>query len=168
MGRPPQNWDVARRARKVIVHHSATRRLNSDSETIRGIHIVENGWSDVGYHFIIEMGRVRLGRPIWRMGSHDAGENHDSIGICLVGDYREGFDEPGVWAWPQLVTLCADLLDQLDLPTEVLRGHREDEPASTPTACPGFDPNLLRQEVRFERSRRRELVPNLYPYTSRL
>jgi N-acetyl-anhydromuramyl-L-alanine amidase AmpD len=167
MTRPAQTLDLARIDR-VIVHHSASPLRSTTSESVRGWHR-DRGYSDVGYHFLIEAnGAVALGRPLWVVGSHDQGENSTSLGVCVLGDWRPTKDgkRPGPEQWAALVRLCADLLDQLDLPTTALFGHRENEPATTPTECPGFDPAELRAAVSAERARRRAL-PRLYPYTTR-
>lgn len=152
---------------RVIVHHSASPVASTTSETVRGWH-KDRGYEDVGYHLLIDgKGQVHLGRPLWRVGAHDGGENSTSLGVCILGDWRPDHDGylPGDVQWRAAVTLCADLLDQLDLPTSSLRGHREDEPATTPTECPGFAPERLRDQVTVERQRRRKT--GLYPYTTR-
>lgn len=162
------NWSPTSSVTTIAVHHSVTRRLESNSETVRRIHIEEFEWDDAGYHYAIERGRVRLLRPLWRRGANVKNHNSSTIGVCLIGDYRDTHDgdprgdpDDPRWAWRQLVMLCADLLDQFDLSTEALRGHGE----LTATACPGFDPELLRGYVLLERKRRRRDVPGLYPYT---
>ena len=168
MSRAPANLDPANLDR-VIVHHSASPADDTTPETVRRWHIVDRQYEDVGYHFVIGAdGGLHLGRPMWRIGAHDGGENATSLGICALGDWRIGEDGvlPGALQWETLVLLCADLLDQLDLPTSALRGHRENEPASTPTLCPGFDPAVLRDAVALERSSRRSRAPGLYPYTT--
>lgn len=160
------NWDPPMSVRRIVVHHSASPRKTTDAEDIRRWHIEDRGWEDIGYHLVIQRGRVVLGRPLWRVGAHDGGENHETLGVLLVGDYTK--ETPGSWAWPQLVQTCADLLDWFDLDTdEGLRGHGEDEPSDTPTLCPGFNVGALRLAVRTERQRRRRVASGLYPYTER-
>ena len=47
---------------------------------------MENGWDDIGYHFVIRRdGTVELGRDIDVTGAHAYGLNKYSIGICMVG-----------------------------------------------------------------------------------
>lgn len=124
----------------------------------------DRGYTDVGYHYIIDAtGLIHLGRPVWQVGAHDAGENTGSVGVCLLGDFRDGHDgTPGAAQWRAAVVLCADLLDHFDLPTTALHGHRENEPATTPTECPGFPPQTLRDIVQQERKRRRDVAHGLY------
>lgn len=172
MTRALADWDFPTAVRRVIVHHSASAHAHHDAEDCRSEHIRIRHWKDLGYHFVIDRGGVALGRPLWLMGAHDAGQNADSIGVLLVGDWRTGKDgnpwESRPMAWVQLVWLCADLLDALDLPTTALEGHQQNEPRATPTLCPGFPPQRLRDAVSSERKRRRMEAPDLYPYTTDL
>lgn len=139
-----------RSIRRLIVHHSA----GPPSETvaaIRRFHTARppagRGWSDIGYHFIVRLegGRwqVEPGRAVERAGSHDEGQNADSIGVCLLGDYSGGYPVPPA-AWAALLALLAQLARQYGLRVDQVEGHREHEPSTTPTACPGFDPATLR------------------------
>lgn len=72
---------------QIIVHCSATPpSMDIGVDEIRGWHVDERGWSDVGYHFIIRRnGDLEHGRPIARAGAHAKGFNEKSIGICLIG-----------------------------------------------------------------------------------
>ena len=76
----------------IVWHCSATApKHNTKLEDIRRWH-KEKGWSDVGYHFVIERdGKIRAGRHPDSVGAHVRGHNHNSIGICLVG----GLDDYG-------------------------------------------------------------------------
>lgn len=73
---------------RVIVHCSYTDwdKASVTAETIRRWHVDDNGWSDIGYHFVIQRsGYIEAGRDLERSGAHTRGFNHDSIGICLIG-----------------------------------------------------------------------------------
>ena len=76
---------------KVILHHSATRDQSAkDYDAIKRYHVKTNGWSDIGYHHVIEMvgnePKCYQGRMESRIGAHAYGYN-DAIGICIVGNY---------------------------------------------------------------------------------
>ena len=61
-------------------------RTSAKVAEIRRWHTQERGWSDIGYHLIIDRdGTVAQGRPMERTGAHTLGENVGSIGICLIG-----------------------------------------------------------------------------------
>ena len=77
--------------KKIIIHCSATKEGQDISvENIRYWHVEENGWSDIGYHFIVDInGFLHEGRDIDIQGAHTKGENKDSVGICYIGGLSE-------------------------------------------------------------------------------
>ena len=76
-----------REINKIIVHCSATREgENFDVAEIRKWHVEGRGWSDIGYHFYIDLyGEIHKGRDIDKIGAHCKGNNRGSIGICYCG-----------------------------------------------------------------------------------
>ena len=76
-----------RQINKIIVHCSATREgENFTVDTIRSWHVDGRGWSDIGYHFYIDLyGEIHKGRDIAKIGAHCKGYNRNSIGICYCG-----------------------------------------------------------------------------------
>tara|TARA_R110001606_G_scaffold347973_1_gene497428 strand:- start:7486 stop:7965 length:480 start_codon:yes stop_codon:yes gene_type:complete len=83
-----------RKINKIIVHCSATSpEMDVDVPTIRRWHVEENGWSDIGYHYVITPdGMLHDGRPVSKSGAHTRGQNSNSIGICLVGGLKRHGD----------------------------------------------------------------------------
>ena len=85
---------LKRKVDEVIIHCSATPEgRNVKVETVRDWHVNGNGWSDIGYHFFIELdGSIKKGRPINRQGAHTKGKNKGTIGLCYAGgtDSRGG------------------------------------------------------------------------------
>jgi len=71
----------------ITLHCSDTENGKDISvDEIRRWHVEENGWDDIGYHFIITVdGKVHTGRPLNVQGAHVMGWNRDNIGICMVG-----------------------------------------------------------------------------------
>lgn len=133
-----------RAIRHIVLHCSATP--NGDGrftrERIRQMHL-EQGWQDIGYHFVIEVGgAIRKGRPEAQAGSHVRLHNHDSIAVCMVGTDR--FDAA---QWEALRDLV-DLLQSRYLGATVW-GHRDFSPDRNGDGvidtwehfklCPGFD-----------------------------
>lgn len=80
-----------RNINRIIIHCSATKAgENITAETIRKWHVEGNGWSDIGYHYVIKLdGTIEEGRPESRAGAHVKGHNADSIGICYIGGYSK-------------------------------------------------------------------------------
>lgn len=76
-----------RKIDKIIIHCSATREgQDIPVETIRKWHVEGRGWSDIGYHFYIDInGKIWKGRDIQKIGAHCSGNNRSSIGICYCG-----------------------------------------------------------------------------------
>jgi N-acetylmuramoyl-L-alanine amidase len=75
---------------RVVIHCSATPNgVEVPLANIRRQHMEENGWSNVGYHGIINPnGDWEQGRPFNEKGAHVKGANEGSIGICLIGTDR--------------------------------------------------------------------------------
>ena len=72
---------------KIIVHCSATKSgVDISAQTIRDWHINGNGWTDIGYHYVIRLdGSIEVGRSENVVGAHTKGHNANSIGVCYVG-----------------------------------------------------------------------------------
>ncbi len=121
--------------RRIVVHHSASSLLTTREE-IHKWHTSGHGWSDIGYHGVIEAtGLFVPGRPLDKMGAHAKGANGDSLGLCIVGNNTE---QVARWTKEQLQT--ADQVLEVWLwmwPQAEVFGHRD--VGSTATACPGVD-----------------------------
>jgi len=122
---------------KIIVHCSATpegRDVSTDE--IRQWHL-DRGWSDIGYHFVVELdGTVCDGRPIEIAGAHARGQNADSIGVCYVGGVDEDGEPKDTRTEEQkdaLIELLTDL--KANHGTPAIFGHRD----FSNKACPSFD-----------------------------
>lgn len=71
--------------KKLIIHCSDSPFSYHGLEAIRGWHVNERGWSDIGYHYVIERsGELKKGRKESKRGAHTLGHNSD-IGLCLCG-----------------------------------------------------------------------------------
>jgi N-acetylmuramoyl-L-alanine amidase len=130
------------RTDKAVVHHFGQIPAGRDPATIdanyvNDLHITDRKWAGVAYHYIIRLdGTIEQGRPDWAMGAHDAGENANSLGILVVGDFRTQYSRPQQVL--SLVRLYADLCEKYQWPAlERLEGHCDNEPPETPTECPG-------------------------------
>ena len=76
-----------REINRIILHCSATPEgRDIDAATIKDWHVNGNGWSDIGYHYVIKLdGDIETGRQLDKVGAHCKGHNKDSIGICYIG-----------------------------------------------------------------------------------
>lgn len=99
-----------------------------------------NGWTDVGYHFVIRRnGDVENGRDVMTPGAHVAGKNAHSIGVCLVGgteerNVRKAECNFTVQQWRALEKLVKTLQHRYG-PLEV-QGHNHYDSGK---ACPTFN-----------------------------
>ena len=94
-----------------------------------------NGWSDVGYHYIVLLdGQIQKGREDKTTGAHVGGHNSNSIGICYIG----GGNGEDTRTTPQKASLVhlISFLRRL-YPDSVVLGHRDFEGVTK--ACPCFD-----------------------------
>ena len=130
---------MEREINRIIIHCSYTSpSMDIGVKTIRDWHVNDNGWDDIGYHYVITRdGKIQKGRPIEVMGAHVRGHNEDSIGICMVGGMSdEGNDDCNFthWQWDALSALIGDL--EMMFGKLEIHGHREFDENKT---CPTFD-----------------------------
>lgn len=124
----------------IVIHCSATRAIQDiGASDIRKWHMAK-GWRDIGYHFVIRRnGKVEKGRALDAIGSHVAGHNANSVGVCLVGGLNNDTYAPEAnytaAQWAALKVLVADLLKKF--PNAKVLGHRDF--AGVKKACPCFD-----------------------------
>ena len=145
-------YQTRREIRTIICHHSAGA-ADATVAAVRRFHTAPppagRGWSDIGYHIIMrwtgDAWAVEPGRPATLVGAHDQDQNRDSLGLCLFGDYSSRPVPPD--AWSLLVEVVAGMVVLYGLQVSDVEGHRENEPPSTPTSCPGYDPAELRAAV---------------------
>ena len=127
----------------LVVHCSATRPVQDiGAREIRKWHVEGNGWSDIGYHFVIRRnGLVEKGRPLANPGSHVKGLNHCSVGVCLVGGVSDNMAPEDNFTALQMRSLRQTLTMLLTYyPNAKVVGHRDViQPGSPPKACPSFD-----------------------------
>lgn len=137
-----------REINKLIVHCTATPEFKDFTlEDVRGWHVKGNGWSDIGYHYLIKLdGTVELGRPVKKPGAHVAGHNKDSIGIAYVGgmdnQMEEWIDTRTDEQKDSLFNLLMDL--KFDFPNAVVYGHND---FTDKKVCPCFDAKKEYSEI---------------------
>ena len=122
----------------IAIHCSATPPLmDIGVEKIREWHVKDNGWDDVGYHYVITRnGTIEPARPEEMQGSHAPKVNHRSIGICMIG----GSDVNGGWSnnfthaqWVTLKALLLKLTSKYDI--KKIIGHYQ---VDDKKECPSF------------------------------
>ena len=143
-----------RQINEIIIHCSATRanwregqKTSTKVAEIKRWHVKDNGWSDIGYHFLIDRdGTVAKGRPVTRSGAHTKGHNKDTIGVCLIGGHgsseTDSFEDHFTPA--QEKALRQKLKDMRSIYGPVkISGHNQ----YAAKACPGFSVPLWLNEI---------------------
>jgi hypothetical protein len=142
---------------KMTFHHAACCGAHTLAEGLAQVKAIQNfhqegrGWSDIGYHFLLDQtGRVYQGRPFLdesvkfedgpplALGAHVGGANTGNIGVSVLGCYHppEGGgcrDVLSPSALDSLITLFAYLSETYGVSPSIIRGHRD----YSSTACPG-------------------------------
>jgi N-acetylmuramoyl-L-alanine amidase len=133
--------DVRKKTDSIIIHCAATKAsMDIGYDEIRKWHVDQNGWDDVGYHFIIRRnGKLEKARPEGYSGAHAPSHNSRSIGICLVGGMAEDGGPENNFTLEQFLTLkdlVNMIMDKYSDITEVL-GHCDVQ--DNKPNCPGFN-----------------------------
>lgn len=128
----------------IVIHCTASPDyLDIGAKEIRGWHVDGNGWSDIGYHYIVRRnGEIERGRPDKIAGAHARGVNSTSIGICWVG-----INNPSPEQEKSLVGLTNWLRGKYNITIEQVKGHRE--AVKTSKTCPNLNMDRFRAELIF-------------------
>lgn len=135
-----------RQIKEIIIHCADTpegRDIKADE--IRRWHKNERGWSDIGYHYVIDLdGTIEAGRDIETAGAHCTGHNANSIGICYVGGCDAQMQPKDTRTEEQKASLLL-LLKYLRqrYPKAKIYGHRD----FAQKACPSFDAKNEYKEI---------------------
>ncbi len=122
-------------------HHTSGKRTFKLEDSIIEMQLIQEfhqegrGWSDIGYHFVIDgAGRIFEGRPTDALGAHVKDENQGNIGISLMGSYQAPFnDQVTPKQLESIMTLYLWLASNYKIDPETLKGHRDYKN----TDCPG-------------------------------
>jgi hypothetical protein len=156
---------------RVIVHHTvtATQEPNPAARmrAMHAFHVRGNGWSDIGYNFVVDAaGRIYEGRSTGGgrhdgedasgrgvIGAHAAGHNTGSVGVAILGTYTDGGVTPSEAALDAVTAVAAWKLGPRGIDpaaSGALIGHRD----VVATGCPGSGCHRRLPELR-ERTRAR-------------
>ena len=127
-----------RQINKIVIHCSdSPQGRGDDADTIHRWH-KERGFDGIGYHVVVlEDCEVQRGRPDYWEGAHVKGHNHDSIGICMIGQ--------GSYTNAQLDSAAAVTAAYLnEYPEAKVVGHCELDSSKT---CPMTDMDDFRLRV---------------------
>tara|TARA_R110002012_G_scaffold224816_2_gene396768 strand:+ start:89 stop:523 length:435 start_codon:yes stop_codon:yes gene_type:complete len=128
-----------RNINEIIIHCSATREgQDIPVETIKKWHVEDRGWSDIGYHFYINInGEIKGGRDIAKTGAHCKNHNRNSIGICYCGGVEADGKTPKDTRTEEQKQALLSVLKTMKAmyPKATIYSHNE----FANKACPSFD-----------------------------
>lgn len=122
----------------IILHCAATPEGRDVTvEDVRRWHTEERGWSDIGYHWFVEInGDLKQGRKEYVSGAHAKGWNSKSIGVCYAGGTDSNGNPKDTRTDDQKITLGCLLQDLRGrYPDAKIIGHRD----ISSKDCPSFD-----------------------------
>jgi len=148
-----------------IVHHSAGTNTSSDwPAVVRSIwdyHVNTNGWSDIGYNWLVDpngviyQGRGWINGDDEVMGAHFCGTNSNTMDVCMMGNFEQ--TRPTTDTQSSLEELLAWKSDEKNIdPTArdyhswsglnlfTISGHRD----GCSTLCPGENLYIRLPEIR--------------------
>ena len=112
--------------------------MDIDAAKIKHWHTVDNGWDDIGYHYVIKRdGTLETGREEHRTGSHARQVNGTSLGICMIGGSNKSGEQENNFNEEQFLTLkeiVTKLKDKYNI--EKIIGHYQ---VDDKKECPSFD-----------------------------
>lgn len=122
-----------RAIRYIVVHCTATPQ-NTTIESIRNYWRNDLGWSNVGYHYMIQAnGKIVQIADESLITNGVRGYNKDSIHVCWIGGKIK--DNRTKQQREALIRIISEL--KAKYPQAIIQGHR-DFPGVT-KACPQFD-----------------------------
>jgi N-acetyl-anhydromuramyl-L-alanine amidase AmpD len=116
---------------ELVIHHSAVP-ASVGAERIADYHVNRQDWPGIGYHFFLEAdGTILQTNPLDTVAFHVKGVNATTVGLCFAGDFSN--NPPTSAQVAAGAHLLAWLLDELKLPLEAIKGHKD----YLVTECPG-------------------------------
>ncbi len=131
----------------LVIHHSGAP-ANVGPERIANYQVQRQDWPGIGYHFVLTAdGAIYQTNELETICYHAQEVSNTGAGICLTGNFT---DEPPTAA--QLDSaghLCAYLLQELKLPQESIKGHKD----FVATQCPGkqWDSGQVWRDLLFQK-----------------
>jgi len=135
-----------RNINKIVVHCTATPEGREVTvNDLHKWHVVDNGWSDIGYHWFIDLnGTLHECRPEYKQGAHAKGHNKNSVGICYAGGCDSDMNPKDTRTDAQKETLRCILEDLRGRYQQAeIIGHRD----ISSKACPSFDAKTEYQDI---------------------
>lgn len=125
----------------ITIHHAGVEWKGGDAKTfvknMQSWGQKEKNWPDLPYHFLIAPdGTIYEGRPLrYEPESNTKYALQGNIGVEMMGNFE--IQRPSPQQLISCVRLVAWLSQDLHIPTDKIRGHKDAAPNQT--SCPGKD-----------------------------
>lgn len=124
----------------VVIHHTyLPSACYNRSECVKAMQNMQNyhmdtrGWNDIGYNFVVGGDNmVYTGRGWGVVGAHAPPYNYKSVGISIIGDYRETLPSEETLRATRDLIRCGISLGKIRGDYQLI-GHRQ----ARQTECPG-------------------------------
>jgi tetratricopeptide (TPR) repeat protein len=157
---PRPNIEPMGHVDKITIHHTGGEDFWSGSASdaaaeirkIQRYHQNDQGWADIGYHYIVDRsGAIWQGRRIRYQGAHARGSaNNGNIGIVLLGNFTH--QQPTAAQRDSLTLLLETLCEHFGLAPTSVYTHREI--LNGKTECPGPALSRCVDQIRLDLRRR--------------
>lgn len=132
----------------LAIHHSLSDNLPGDGDVFAfaDYHINDKDWPGIGYHYVIDVdGTIYKCHDADIKTYHVGQHNRASLGICLVGDFRD--NKPPAAQYQAALELVKQCVDAYQITINNIKGHSE-FPGYEWKHCPEIDMKKFREEVR--------------------
>jgi hypothetical protein len=142
---PPRSNSGSHTPNRLTIHHTTgPNKIYGPLgvKSIQTFHQRDRGWSDIGYHFLVDQdGKIYEGRPERTIGAHVANQNSGNLGISLMGDFSSGKGDPTDAQFKATAHLIKHLTKKYNIQVNrtLIKGHGE----RMATDCPGH--NVLKR-----------------------
>jgi hypothetical protein len=132
----------------LAIHHSLT--LDGSADAFANYHVNTNGWSCMGYTYVIRKNGLIEWCADWTVKTpHIGNGNKKYLGINVVGDFRT--QKPTPEQLKSLYELVEYLMKELNIPVEKVIGHQELPDGSYLwKQCPAFNMDQLRGHIQYK------------------
>ena len=127
---------------RVMIHCTADPEgSDKDYDDLWRVHVTDNDWSDIGYHWALrEGGEILECRKEHLQGAGCSGQNHDTIHISYFGGMNSTYTTAKDTMTPEqdaaMVAILLDIKERYpDMTVEDVVGHNQ----FAAKACPSFD-----------------------------
>ncbi len=131
----------------LVIHHSGAP-ASVGPERIASYQVEKQDWPGIGYHFVLTAdGTIYQTNALETICYHAQEVSNTGVGLCLTGNFTD--ELPTAAQLDSVGHLCAYLLQELKLPNDSIKGHKD----FVATQCPGrqWDSDQVWRDLFFQR-----------------